>query len=150
MVKVVNVKKIIFIYISGLLVVTLFLLSNSEQEMASCQVVAVCLWAENVPETSEFYQTLLGATDPPVRQEGRIRLKLGGAVLFILEGKPCSAESDISFPLFALTVKDLDKAEAFLKKRNINMPYGIEGSSQHRELQFYDPAGNLVELVQDR
>jgi hypothetical protein len=28
------------------------------------------------------------------------------------------------------------------------MPYGIQGSGRHRELQFYDPAGNLVELVQ--
>jgi hypothetical protein len=86
----------------------------------------------------------------PLQQDDRIRLRLDGAVIFILKGKPCVAESDVPFPLFALTVGDLDKAEVFLKARNLKIPYGIEGSGQRRELQFYDPAGNLVELVQNR
>lgn len=143
-------KKNTFILIFGLSLVTSFLLGNKTLETATSRVVAICLWAENIPETAEFYQKLLGLTDPPSKQENRIRLRLDGAVLFILKGKPCAAESDFSFPLFALSVIDPDKAEVFLKARNIDMPFGIEGSGKHRELQFYDPAGNLVELVQNR
>jgi hypothetical protein len=31
--------------------------------------VAICLWAENVSKTAEFYQKLLGLTDPPIWPE---------------------------------------------------------------------------------
>jgi hypothetical protein len=52
------------------------------------------------------------------------------------------------FPLFALSVDDLDEAASFLRASGIKMPHGIQGSGRHRELQFYDPVGNLRELVQ--
>lgn len=88
-------KKIIFILTLGLLLVPSFLLGNITQDAASSRVVAVCLWAENTPEAAEYYPKPLGLIDPPIRQEGRICLRLDGAVLFVLKGKPRAAGSDM-------------------------------------------------------
>lgn len=143
-------KKAMVSLLIGVFFISQFLLGEKKQDPAPRRVIAVSVWAENIAETAEFYQKLLELTEPPVRQNGRMRLRMDGAVLFIIRGRPCKTESEAAFPLFAFAVSDLDKAEAFLRARNIKMPYGIEGSGQHRELQFHDPAGNLVELVQNR
>ena len=143
-------KKITFIPLISLLLAASLFMGVKTQDATLSRVAAVCLWAENIHETAEFYQKLLELQEPPTEQNNRIRLRLNRAVFFILKGKPCSAESDNPFPLFAFTVNDLDMAESFLKTHNIKIPHGIEGSGHHRELQFYDPAGNLLELVQNR
>ncbi len=122
--------------------------SNDEKSKKRSQVKAVCLWAEDVPELAAFYKDILELEEPIIDFAGRIRFKLDDAVFFILKGKPQAAKSEEPFPLFALSIDDLDMAVVKLKTRNIKMPHGIEGSGRHRELQFYDPAGNLVELVQ--
>jgi len=144
-----HLKKLSLVAALGLLMIVHTLLRGiTPQGGGSSRVVAVCLWAENVPETAEFYGALLGLNESASAHGDRLSLILDGAVLFILKGKPRAAESDEPFPLFALSVDDLDEAASFLRDRGIKMPYGIEGSGRHRELQFYDPAGNLVELVQ--
>ena len=141
-------KRLVFVFVIVLLLTNFLASGDAIEEIAKNRIAAVCLWAENIPETAEFYVELLGLSEQPVKQEDRMRLRLDGTILFILKGKPCAAKSDKPFPLFALIVDDLDKAAIFLKELNIKMPYGIQGSGRHRELQFYDPAGNLVELVQ--
>jgi catechol-2,3-dioxygenase len=89
---------------------------KASQETIKSHVAAVCLWTENVPETAEFYMELLGLQEQPVKKLDLIRLRLNGAVLFILKGKPCPAKSKEPFPMFALTVEDLDEAIIFLKR----------------------------------
>ncbi len=52
------------------------------------------------------------------------------------------------FPLFALSVDNLDAMVSRLVELRIEMPWGIESNPASRWVMFHDPAGNLIELVQ--
>jgi predicted enzyme related to lactoylglutathione lyase len=122
--------------------------SQTDPEKPS-KVAAICLWAEDVPSAVKFYKDVFDLEEIPTNFGNFTRLRLDGAVLIILNGVPREAENtEQPFPLFALTVKDLDETYTKLKESGAKIPTGIEGSGSHRELQFYDPAGNRIEAVQ--
>lgn len=109
----------------------------------------VSLWAEDVPTTAHFYRDVLGLRLLP-HHGGQPHFDLDGVYLTILKGKPRPAQDadPQNFPLFALTVDDLDAALAPLHAHRVDLPWGIERGAQSRWVKFHDPAGNLIELVE--
>ena len=116
------------------------------------RVAVVTIWAEDVPATAAFYREVIGLQQHPPMHEGdpRPHLKLDGGYLVILHGQPCPAANahPEHFPLFALTVPDLDTAVERLKTHNVELPWGVQSHGPAQWVMFYDPAGNLIELVE--
>ena len=111
----------------------------------------ICLWAEDVPKTTHFYEDVLGLKLLPHHHGRRPHFKVGDAYLTILKGKPHPAEeSDPDrFPLFAFRVRDLDASVELLRAHGVELPWGVEGHNESRWVIFHDPAGNLIELTED-
>jgi catechol 2,3-dioxygenase-like lactoylglutathione lyase family enzyme len=113
------------------------------------QFAVITLWAENVPATAHFYRDIL---DLPLLQHhtDRVHFDVGGVYLAILPGKPSIQDGAKSprFPVIAFSVKDLDMALRRLQEHQVETPWGIEENEEARWVMFYDPAGNLLELVQ--
>jgi len=112
------------------------------------KIAVVSLWAEDVPATAHFYRDALGLQLLP--HHDRPHFKVGDVYLTILQGKPVAAQGAIPphFPLVAFAVEDIDDAVERLKAQHIELPWEIEQDAGSRWVRFYDPAGNLVELVQ--
>lgn len=116
-------------------------------------VAVQIIWAEDVSTAATFYRDVLGLSlipddNPAHAHMTRFRLKPG--ILILLHGTPRPAENAVppEFPLFALTVNNLDNAVEQLKANKVALPQGVEGSGRNRWVMFRDPAGNLIELVQ--
>jgi hypothetical protein len=50
--------------------------------------------------------------------------------------------------LFALQVEDLDASVRTLENQQVALTWSVENDANSRWVMFYDPGGNLVELVQ--
>jgi catechol 2,3-dioxygenase-like lactoylglutathione lyase family enzyme len=113
------------------------------------QLAVVSLWAEDVPTTAHFYRDVLGL-DLMAHHGGRPHFDLDGIYLTILRGKPIPAQDadPQRFPVIALAVDDLNAALAPLHTHHVDLPWGIERDEHARWAMFYDPAGNLIELVE--
>jgi len=114
------------------------------------KLAVVSLWAENVPATVHFYRDVIGLPLLPHHAHPPA-LELGpGAYLAIVEGQPGFAEEPggSRFPVLAFAVRDLDEAVPHLKKHGIELVQGMETGASGRWVRLYDPAGNLIELVQ--
>jgi catechol 2,3-dioxygenase-like lactoylglutathione lyase family enzyme len=113
------------------------------------RLAVVALWAEDVPAAAHFYRDVLGLKLLPHHPGGRPHFDLGGAYLTILKGKPQPAldSQPARFPLAAFAVDDLEAAVERLQAHNVELPWGIEHDAGSRWAMFYDPAGNLVEVV---
>ncbi len=113
------------------------------------KLAVISLWAENVPNTARFYQEVIGLRLIS-HHAGRPHFDLEGIFLVILEGKPVSPQNAVPsrFPLIAFSVDDLDTAVKGLQEHHIVLPWGVEKDLNSRWVMFYDPAGNLIELVQ--
>jgi hypothetical protein len=70
----------------------------------------------------------------------------------IIEGEPPFVQEPegAPFPLVAFAVKDLDQAVEHLRAHGVELPWGIESSTQERWVKFFDPAGNLIEFAQHK
>ena len=115
----------------------------------SNRIAVVSLWAPDVPATAHFYRDVIGL--PLVAHHGdRPHFDLNGSYLVILKGRPSPAQdaSPARFPLVAFSVDDLDAAVGRLGAHQVELPWGVESDAHSRWVMFYDPAGNLVELVQ--
>ena len=112
-------------------------------------IEVICVWAEDVLQTTHFYKDVLGLELLGMHHGGRPHFEVGGTYLTILKGKPHPAEdADPSrFPLFAFRVDDLDIAVERLQARGVELPWGIEEGGGSRWVMFYDPAGNLIEIT---
>ena len=115
----------------------------------STKFAVIALWAEDVPACAHFYREVLGLDLLP-HHGGRPHFKVEGVYLTILQGRPAPARDTqpARFPLFALSVDDLEAMLEQLKGHQVDLPWGIEGGTQERFVMFHDPAGNLIELVQ--
>ena len=115
----------------------------------SSRLAVISLWADDVPAAAHFYRDVIGLKLLP-HHGGRPHFDLNGVFLTILQGKPQPAldAKPVRFPLLAFAVDDLDAAVQRLKGLEGDMPWGIESDGRSHWVMFYDPAGNLIELVQ--
>ena len=109
----------------------------------------ISVWAEDVAATAQFYRDVLGLEMLP-HHDARPHFKVDGIYFLILKGKPSPAVEmePERFPLFALSVDDLDEAVGRLNEHGVPLPWGIERNQSERWVMFNDPAGNMIELVQ--
>jgi catechol 2,3-dioxygenase-like lactoylglutathione lyase family enzyme len=112
------------------------------------KIAVVSLWAEDVPATAHFYRDAVGLQ--LLLHHDRPHFKVGDSYLTILQGKPVPALGAVPphFPLVAFAVENLDAAVERLKALHVELPWDIEQDPGSRWIKFFDPAGNLVELVQ--
>ncbi len=112
-------------------------------------LAVVSLWAEDVAAAAHFYRDVIGLKMIP-QHGGRPHFDLGGAYLVILQGKPYPAQDPVParFPQVAFRVDDLDVAVERLQEHGVHLPWGIESDAFSRWSMFFDPGGNLIELVQ--
>jgi catechol-2,3-dioxygenase len=114
------------------------------------RLAVVALRAEDVHATALFYRDVLGLSLLPHHGQ-RPAFDLGhGACLVIVQGRPEGFEAgrETRFPAIAFAVHDLDAAVSHLQDHQVDLPWGVEAEAGSRWVQFLDPAGNLVELVQ--
>jgi catechol-2,3-dioxygenase len=113
------------------------------------KIFVVSLWAGDLMVASHFYRDVIGLPMQPHHGE-RLHFDLDGAYLVILKGKPSRAEGEgqTRFPLVAFTMDDFGAAVNRLRANQVQLPWGIEEGSGLRWVMFYDPAGNLIELVE--
>jgi catechol 2,3-dioxygenase-like lactoylglutathione lyase family enzyme len=113
------------------------------------KLFVVSLRAGDLPAATKFYRDVVGLPLAVARPD-RPHFDLGGgAYLVILEGvalQPLEAKVD-RFPLIALEVDDFESCLTRLKSSGVELPWGVEQDSQRRWAAFYDPAGNLIEIV---
>lgn len=115
-------------------------------------VLVYGLLAQDVAATAHFYRDVVGLRLLP-HHGHRPALELGaGSYLVIIEGEPPFAQEpeEAPFPLVAFAVKDLDQAVEHLQAHGVELPWGIESSTQERWVKFFDPAGNLIEFAQHK
>jgi catechol 2,3-dioxygenase-like lactoylglutathione lyase family enzyme len=115
---------------------------------APLRIAVVTLWAERLPETVHFYRDVLGM-ELALHAGHQPHFRIGETVLVIMPGRP-QVPPDAAFPVVAFEVGDLAPAVVRLEAHNVAMPWGVEAGEDSRWVKFYDPAGNLVELVQWR
>ncbi len=113
------------------------------------QFAVITLWVEDVPACAHFYRDVLGLVLLP-HHGARLHFEVNGVYLTILKGAPAPAQNaePARFPLFALSVDDLDGMIERLAVRGIEIPWGIESDAGSRWVMFNDSAGNLIELLQ--
>jgi len=114
------------------------------------RIAVVSLWAEDVPACAHFYRDSIGLK-LLVHHGGRPHFDLNGSYLVILKGRPMPAQDaePARFPLLAIAVDDLDSAVERLRNHGIPLPWGVESNASSRWVMLTDPAGNLIELVQE-
>ena len=112
--------------------------------------VVISIWAEDVPELVHFYRDVLGLT-LKMHHGHQPHFDVAGVNLVIMQGKPNPAQDSVPprFPLFALHVEDLDKEIETLSEHGVEMPWDVVGGPGTRYVMFHDPAGNLIELVEN-
>ncbi|MDH4135738.1 MAG: VOC family protein [Anaerolineae bacterium] len=117
-------------------------------------IAVVSLWAEDVAAAAHFYRDVVGLQLLlHLAQHDKHKLPhfdVSGTLLVILKGKPMPAQDaePSPFPLMAFAVDDLDPAIERLRAHHVELPWGVEENADARWVMFYDPAGNLIELVQ--
>ena len=118
------------------------------------QVAVLTVWAEaeKLESTARFYENVLGlrrignGPDPYI-------FDTDGTFVVIMEGRlEQRRDPKRRWPMFALTVPDLDLSIKALRAAKMELPWGIEEfgtpSPSSRYVMFHDPAGNLIELVE--
>jgi len=114
------------------------------------KIAVVGLWAEDVTAAVHFYRDVLGLRMPKERHR-RPHFDVGGTRLVLLEGHPVAAQNAVParFPLVAFAVEDLDAALERLRENGVDLPWGVGHDAHSRWAMFHDPAGNLIELVEE-
>jgi catechol-2,3-dioxygenase len=112
-------------------------------------LAVVSLWAEDPASAAHFYRDVIGLDMLHVGQHAP-HFQLGETMLVIQKGKPQPVIDPVPerFPVLALAVESLEEKLEKLRRHGIDLPWGIEGDAGARWVMFYDPGGNLVELVE--
>lgn len=113
------------------------------------RIAVVSLWTQDVSRTVHFYRDVIGLELLPHHGE-QPAFEVNGVYLTILHGNPLYPENPVPprFPLLAIAVDELDAAIDKLRAHEVEMMWGIEESEHSRWVMFYDPGGNLIELVE--
>jgi|GEM_PF-672807 len=128
--------------------------NDQTRNRPSNQVAVLTVWAEadKLDETALFYKNVLGLRSVGSGPSQHI-LDTDGSFLVIMEGQLDQPRNTKKrWPLFALTVPNLDNAIKTLTDAGVESPWGIEEFGEpnpsSRYVMFYDPAGNLIEIVE--
>jgi catechol-2,3-dioxygenase len=113
------------------------------------RIFVVSLFVEDLVAAAHFYRDVIGLAMVP-HHGGRLHFDLGGNYLVLLQGTPPHRETLPAerFPIIAFAVDDLDAAIRRLDMDQVELPWGLEQDATTRWVMFYDPSGNLIELVQ--
>lgn len=113
------------------------------------QLFVVSLWSPDLESAAAFYQQAIGLVPLP-HPAGNPHFQLGETLLVIHKGtaRPALDSQPPDFPLLAITVPDLEQALARLERNQVPLPFGVESGPALRWVKLYDPAGNLIELVE--
>ncbi len=112
----------------------------------------VALHVKDIQTSAKFYQDVVGMKPidvPPSLKGRRFWFDLGnGQQLHLLDGRTETIVHDRNGSHIALFVESMDKAEAFLKKQNIqyHKQVRVDGVPQ---IYFSDPDGYLLEINGD-
>jgi lactoylglutathione lyase len=96
----------------------------------------VALQVDDIEESVAFYTQLFEPTDVNRDVPGAAFLRLGDQFIALFERGPRTEE-----PHFGLVVDDKEAAREALEQAGVEMPRG-------RFLDFRDPSGNLIQIVQ--
>jgi lactoylglutathione lyase len=96
----------------------------------------VALQVDDIEESVAFYTELFEPTDVNRDVPGAAFLRLGDQFIALFERGPRTEE-----PHFGLVVDDKEAAREALEHAGVEMPRG-------RFLDFRDPSGNLIQIVQ--
>ena len=107
----------------------------------------VSLRAEDIPTTAHWYRDVIGLQLMPHHGPWPAFALGNGVHLVIVQGATSEIQSP-RFPIIAFTVPDLDAAVDNLHAHGVETPWGIEANPSARWVMCYDPAGNLIELVE--
>jgi catechol 2,3-dioxygenase-like lactoylglutathione lyase family enzyme len=113
--------------------------------MMNIQLAVVSLYAEDLSQGVHFYRDAIGLKLVPHHAECS-HFDLNGTYLTIQKGQPPSAA--VRFPAAAFSVGNFEAAIQRLRAQGVELPWGIEEDGGKRWVMFYDPAGNLIELVE--
>lgn len=110
----------------------------------------VSLRARDMLGATHFYGHIIGLQLMPHHGQWPAFELENGVHLVIVQGAamPALEEGAARFPLIAFSVPDLDAAVEKLQAHGVELPWGVESSASARWVMFYDPAGNLIELVE--
>jgi catechol 2,3-dioxygenase-like lactoylglutathione lyase family enzyme len=113
------------------------------------KLAVISLRAPDVSAAAHFYRDVIGL-ELASHHGGVPHFRVGETYLVILQGRsqPPLDPLPERFPLFALSVEDLDGAVENLRRHAVALPWGVETGPDSRYAMFNDPAGNLIELVQ--
>jgi predicted enzyme related to lactoylglutathione lyase len=114
------------------------------------KIAVVSLQAEDVELVVHFYRDVIGLKLAVIHPGHKPCFDLQGVYLVICKGHTKTAKSGKvdQFPLIAFSVEDLDKAIQHLEHHQVSLPWGIEKDFSSRWVKLFDPAGNLIELVE--
>ena len=116
----------------------------------STRLAVVSLRAEDLTTTVHFYRDVIGLHLLPHHKPHPAFELQNGVFLVIVQGqpKPEQIPEEQRFPVIAFAVDDLETAIENLISKDVALPWGVEECSENRWVKFYDPAGNLIEIVQ--
>jgi catechol 2,3-dioxygenase-like lactoylglutathione lyase family enzyme len=122
---------------------------ESHPSALASPIAVVSIWAPDEWKAAHFYRDVLGLRLMPVHD--RPHLDLGGTYLTIIRGEPRPAQNSTParFPLLAFRVQSLEDTIVRLRSAAVEMPWGIEGEGRTRYVMFKDPAGNIMEVVEN-
>jgi catechol 2,3-dioxygenase-like lactoylglutathione lyase family enzyme len=118
--------------------------------IGAAQLKVVSLQAEDLPATVHFYRHVLGF-NLVHHHEHHPSFELQNGVFLVIvqaQSKVDQISGEAAFPVLAFKVDDLETAIKTLNANNVTLPWGVEERSGSRWVKFYDPAGNLIEIVQ--
>jgi catechol 2,3-dioxygenase-like lactoylglutathione lyase family enzyme len=118
--------------------------------MMNPKLAVVSVWTEDVPAAAHFYRDLVGL-ELMHHHGGQPHFKIDDVILVLVEGKPTPATNATPehFPIIAFSVDSLDFEIDKLSNLGIEMPSGVVETGNTRWVMFRDPAGNLLEYVEN-
>lgn len=114
--------------------------------------VAVNTNGTDLEQMSAFYSEVLGLADEPRPDIPGIPghwHRLGDQQLHLVGAPPLGSGPDPTGPHLCVCVDDLQAAAAELEARGLKLVRGVQGAGV-AQVWFTDPAGNTVELQQER
>jgi catechol 2,3-dioxygenase-like lactoylglutathione lyase family enzyme len=121
-------------------------------------VLEVCLYADDLPATAEFYEEVLGLE--PISRSGdrHAFFRCGRQVVLIFNPERTRAGGEVpahgadgsGHIAFQVEESDLSRWRAHLNERGVPVEAEVEWPRGGRSIYLRDPAGNSVELAPRR